>query len=119
MLPREASGICFNLPLSILFSDLMATMNYADALLGDLVLACGLPQQHTARKLARFCSGGLNVLVQEVEQTRTPQSRGLALTLGIVWFYGISASDRAPPIVPANGKASALHHGEWSPVSPL
>jgi len=54
MLPLEASGIRFSLPskLSLWFD--RTILSRARSLQGNLVFACSLPQQRTARKLIRF-----------------------------------------------------------------
>jgi hypothetical protein len=59
MLPLEASGIRFKLPsqtLSLRFD--RTILSHAYALQGNLVFACSLPQQRTARKLIRFADDG-------------------------------------------------------------
>jgi hypothetical protein len=54
MLPLEATGIRFNLPSKLALWFDPTIRRHANALQGNLVLACDLPQQRTARKLTRF-----------------------------------------------------------------
>jgi hypothetical protein len=54
MLPLEASGIRFKLPSKLSLRFDRTILSHAYALQGNLVFACSLPQQRTARKLIRF-----------------------------------------------------------------
>jgi len=65
-------------------------VNYADALLCDLVLACNLPHHHRGRKLTRFTDDDSASLSKKWTGHKAHRPR-LVPTLGIHWFCGISA----------------------------